>query len=123
MSLFDKTKNKINNYIGSVESDINSIEEKIGGWKDNFGTGKNLSNLFDQRISDGLSDLISGATGIRTSNIPEIRKDNFKSKNIRSFNGLNMFIYQGQKSFYLWNKINPEVDDELLKLLESKLNR
>ena len=45
----------------------------------------------------------------------------FKSNKIRSFNGLNMFIYQGQKSFYLWNKINPEVDDDLLKLLESKL--
>ena len=46
----------------------------------------------------------------------------FRSKNIQSFNGLNMFIYQGQKSFYLWNKINPEVDDDLFKLLESKLN-
>ncbi len=47
----------------------------------------------------------------------------FKSKNIKTFNGLNMFIYQGQKAFYLWNKINPEVDDDLLKLLESKLNQ
>ena len=46
----------------------------------------------------------------------------FKSNKVRTFNGLNMFIYQGQKAFYLWNKINPEVDDELLKLLESKLN-
>ncbi len=46
----------------------------------------------------------------------------FKSNKIRSFNGLNMLIYQGQKSFYLWNKINPEVDDELLKLLDTKLN-
>ncbi len=46
----------------------------------------------------------------------------YRSKKIRSFNGLNMFIYQGQKSFYLWNKINPEIDDELIKLLESKLN-
>ena len=46
----------------------------------------------------------------------------FKTKNVTSLNGLNMFIYQGQKAFYLWNKINPEVDDELLKLLESKLN-
>ena len=44
----------------------------------------------------------------------------FKSKNIKSFNGLNMFIYQGQKSFYLWNKINPEVDDELLKIIGVK---
>lgn len=46
----------------------------------------------------------------------------FRSKNIRSYNGMNMFIYQGQKSFYLWNKINPEVDDDLIKLLESKLD-
>ena len=46
----------------------------------------------------------------------------FKSKKIRSINGLSMFIYQGQKSFYLWNKINPEVDDDLMKLLESKLS-
>ena len=37
------------------------------------------------------------------------------------FNGLDMFIYQGQKSFYLWNKINPEIDNELVELLNSKL--
>ena len=37
------------------------------------------------------------------------------------FNGLDMFIYQGQKSFYLWNKINPEIDDELVELLNLKL--
>ena len=47
----------------------------------------------------------------------------FKSNKIKTFNGLNMLIYQGQKSFYLWNKINPEVDDELLKVLESKLDK
>ena len=44
-----------------------------------------------------------------------------KEKKIKTFNGLDMFIYQGQKSFYLWNKINPEIDDELLDLLISKL--
>ena len=46
---------------------------------------------------------------------------NFKSQKIKSFNGLQMFIYQGQKSFYFWNKINPEVDESLIKLLESNL--
>ncbi len=45
-----------------------------------------------------------------------------KLSNIKTYNGLSMFIYQGQKSFYLWNKINPEVDDDLLQLLESKLS-
>jgi shikimate dehydrogenase len=44
-----------------------------------------------------------------------------KDKGIKVFNGLDMFIYQGQKSFYLWNKINPEIDDDLINLLLSKL--
>ena len=45
----------------------------------------------------------------------------FKSNKIRTHNGLNMLIYQGQKAFYLWNKINPEINDELIELLNSKL--
>ena len=44
-----------------------------------------------------------------------------KEEGRRVFNGLDMFIYQGQKSFYLWNKINPEIDDELVELLNMKL--
>ena len=44
-----------------------------------------------------------------------------KEKKIKTFNGLKMFIHQGQKSFYLWNKINPEINDELINLLISKL--
>ena len=40
-----------------------------------------------------------------------------KKMNIKVFNGLNMFIYQGQKAFYLWNKINPEIDEKLIELL------
>ena len=45
-----------------------------------------------------------------------------KENRIKTFNGLDMLIYQGQKSFYLWNKINPEVDDQLIKLLEKEIN-
>ena len=44
-----------------------------------------------------------------------------KEEGKKVFNGLDMFIYQGQKSFYLWNKINPEIDNELIELLNSKL--
>ena len=44
-----------------------------------------------------------------------------KDKSLKTFNGLDMFLYQGQKSFYLWNKINPEIDEELIDLLRSKL--
>ncbi len=45
-----------------------------------------------------------------------------KENKMKTFNGLEMFIYQGQKSFYLWNKVNPEIDDNLLDLLISKLS-
>tara|TARA_B110000305_G_C19239077_1_gene538966 strand:- start:728 stop:922 length:195 start_codon:yes stop_codon:yes gene_type:complete len=44
-----------------------------------------------------------------------------EDKGLKVFNGLDMFIYQGQKSFYLWNKINPEIDDDLINLLMTKL--
>ena len=44
-----------------------------------------------------------------------------KKEGKRVFNGLDMFIYQGQKSFYLWNKINPEIDDGVIEMLNSKL--
>ena len=44
-----------------------------------------------------------------------------KEEGRKVFNGLDMFIYQGQKSFYLWNKVNPEIDDGLVELLNSKL--
>ncbi len=44
-----------------------------------------------------------------------------KEKEIKVFNGLDMFIYQGQKAFYLWNKVNPEIDQKLVELLLSKL--
>ena len=46
---------------------------------------------------------------------------NFKEKQIKVFNGLEMFLYQGQKSFYLWNKINPEINDELKKIMSFNL--
>ena len=39
-----------------------------------------------------------------------------KENKIKTFNGLDMFIYQGQKSFYLWNKINPEIDQDLINI-------
>ena len=44
-----------------------------------------------------------------------------KDREIKVYNGLDMFIYQGQKAFYLWNKINPEIDEKLIEILLSKL--
>ena len=68
-------------------------------------------------------NLKSNAVFIDTVYNPlETKALNFlKKNNIKTFNGLEMFIYQGQKSFYLWNKINPEIDENLINLLNSKL--
>jgi len=46
---------------------------------------------------------------------------NFKTKQIKTFNGLEMFLRQGQKSFFLWNKIKPEIDEELKKIVISNI--
>ncbi len=40
---------------------------------------------------------------------------NFKKKESKTFNGLEMFMYQGQKSFFIWNKVQPEIDKEIEK--------
>ena len=74
---FKKTKTSVSNYIGSVEGDKNDIISNISS---KFGSIGSLSNSFDQRISDGISDLLTGATGIRTSNIPEMSTEILEAK-------------------------------------------
>ncbi len=59
---FKKLKGAIKGFVGSVKGDLNSISSKGG-------------NKFDQRISGALGDLLTGLTGIRTSNIPAISSE------------------------------------------------
>jgi len=46
---------------------------------------------------------------------------NFKESRVQTFNGLEMFLYQAQKSFSLWNNITPSVDEELKNEIISNL--
>jgi shikimate dehydrogenase len=46
---------------------------------------------------------------------------NFKENKITTFNGLEMFLFQGQKSFFLWQKINPIINQDLKKKIISNL--
>ena len=34
-------------------------------------------------------------------------------------NGLNMFLYQAQKSFNIWHNIEPDIDEETINLLKN----
>ena len=78
MALLKKLKKGVKNYVGSMSGDLNSA---LGSLSKKMGKGGSFSNSFDQRISDGLSDLLTGATGIRTSNIPEITSQALSTKN------------------------------------------
>ena len=75
--LFKKTKSSISGYVGSVKGDANAIGDKLKG---QFGSKESISNMFDQRVSDGLSDLLTGITGIRTSSIPEISAETLQTR-------------------------------------------
>ena len=77
--------------------------------------GDNFDFLF-ANFKKGLIYIDTIYNPLKTKMIIHLEKNN-----IRTFNGLDMFIYQGQKSFYIWNKINPEIDEELINLLKSKI--
>ena len=34
-------------------------------------------------------------------------------------NGLNMFLFQAQKAFSIWHNVEPEINQEVIKFLES----
>ena len=117
-SLFLKKKFKNLNVVkwNDCSKDINKFDIVINA----TSLGLNSNDKFTNDFSNFKKTLVYIDTIYNPAETKMIKY--FKSNKIKTFNGLNMFIYQGQKAFYLWNKINPEVDDELLELLESKLN-
>ena len=117
-SLFLKKKFKNLNIIkwDDFSNSINKFDIVINA----TSLGLNFNDEFKNDFSNFKKSLIYIDTIYNPAETKMIKY--FRSNKIKTFNGLNMFIYQGQKAFYLWNKINPEVDDKLLELLESKLN-
>ena len=94
--------------VGNYDIIVNATSLGLKGGQDfdfNFDKCKNNATFIDT---------IYNPIKTKTSKFLE-------DKGIKVFNGLDMFIYQGQKSFYLWNKINPEINNELINLLLSKL--
>ncbi len=99
----------------NFESNLNNFDIIINATSLGLKGGDNFTFKFDN-VKQSLIYIDTIYNPLETK-ILKVLKD----KEIKTFNGLNMFIYQGQKSFYLWNKINPEIDDELIELLISKL--
>ena len=47
----------------------------------------------------------------------------FKDGKVKTFNGLEMFLFQAQKSFFLWNKITPIINEEVKERIISSLKK
>lgn len=99
----------------SLETEITKYDVIINATSLGLKDGKDFEFNFENVKNDLIYiDTIYNPLETRTVKF-------LKEKKIKTFNGLDMFIYQGQKTFYLWNKINPEIDEELINLLISKL--
>ena len=99
----------------SLQQDISKFDIIINATSLGLKNGKDFEFNFEN-VKDDLIYIDTIYNPLETKTLKFL-----KENKIKTFNGLDMFIYQGQKSFYLWNKINPEIDDELINLLTSKL--
>ena len=100
---------------GSLKQEISKFDIIINATSLGLKNGNDFEFNFDN-VKDNLIYIDTIYNPMETKNLKFL-----KENKIKTFNGLDMFIYQGQKSFYLWNKINPEIDDQLIDLLISKL--
>ena len=99
----------------SLEQEISKFDIIINATSLGLKNGEDFQFNFDN-VKDNLIYIDTIYNPMETKTLRFL-----KENKIKTFNGLDMFIYQGQKSFYLWNKINPEIDQKLIDLLISKL--
>ena len=116
-SLFLKKKFNYLNILNwsSLEQEISNFDIIINATSLGLKNGEDFKFSFDN-VKNNMIYIDTIYNPIETKTLKHL-KDN----KVKTFNGLDMFVYQGQKSFYLWNKINPEIDDQLINLLVSKL--
>ena len=112
-------KNKFNNLKiidwKKLQEEIRNFDIIVNATSLGLKDGKDFDFNFDQPKSN-LIYIDTIYNPLETKTLKYLKK-----MDIKVFNGLNMFIYQGQKAFYLWNNINPEIDEKLIELLVTKL--
>ncbi len=70
-------------------------------------------SIFNKKIN--VVDIVYNPENTRF--LKDARKNGHKT-----FTGMDMFIYQAQKAFYIWNKKNPKITKDLYKKLRTKIN-
>ena len=94
---------------GDVEILINVTSLGMLGQKDL----KFDFSIFDKKIN--VADIVYNPENTRF--LKDARKNGHKT-----FTGLEMFIYQAQKAFYIWNNKNPKITKDIYKKLRKKIN-
>ena len=70
-------------------------------------------SIFDKKIN--VVDIVYNPENTRF--LKDARQNGHKI-----FTGLEMFVYQAQKAFYIWNKKNPKITKDIYKKLRKKIN-
>ena len=70
-------------------------------------------SIFNKKIN--VVDIVYNPENTRF--LKDARKNGHKT-----FTGMDMFIYQAQKAFYIWNKKKPKITKDLYKKLRTKIN-
>ena len=70
-------------------------------------------SIFDKKIN--VVDIVYNPENTRF--LKDARQNGHKT-----FSGLEMFIYQAQKAFYIWNRKNPKITKDIYKKLRKKIN-
>jgi shikimate dehydrogenase len=70
-------------------------------------------SIFDKKIN--VVDIVYNPENTRF--LKDARMNSHKT-----FTGLDMFIYQAQKAFYIWNRKNPKITKDIYKKLRKKIN-
>ena len=115
--IFLKKKFKYLNIVdwANLKNELKNYDIIINATSLGLKNGQEFNFNFDQ-VKSSLIYIDTIYNPLETKTLKYLKK-----MDIKVFNGLNMFIYQGQKAFYLWNKINPEIDQKLVELLLNKL--
>jgi len=126
ISISNRTPGKVENvkkkfpFIEIIQwKDIDKITDNMDIIINATSLGMKNGTSFDQVIKKFKVDLVY--YDVIYNPLETTMLKNFKDQKIKTFNGLEMFLYQGQKSFYLWNNIKPEVDEELKKIIINNL--
>ena len=71
--ILNKAKQYNESFVSTAQKDLNALTaDRFPKVKEGLEFLGLPSNALDQRISEGLTDLLSGTLGIRTSNVPEV---------------------------------------------------